>query len=85
MAFLIFAAIIVCVMIFKGVLVVPENHRAGVIRLGRYDRTLSPGLCLIIPFIEVVKTINLDEKVRGWKGMSERELNEKVREIVITS
>jgi len=48
----------------SGVRIVPQA-RAGVVeRLGRYSRTLEPGLTLIVPFIDRVKPlIDLREQV----------------------
>src|SRR5918997_6780494 len=47
-----------------GVRIVPQA-RAGIVeRLGRYQRTLNPGLALIVPFIDRVKPlIDLREQV----------------------
>ena len=64
----IIALIVLAVFIFivaaSGVRIVPQA-RAGVVeRLGRYARTLDPGLTLIIPFVDRVKPlIDLREQV----------------------
>ena len=42
------------VFVMRAVQIVPQQHAWVVERLGRYDRTLSPGLNLLIPFIERV-------------------------------
>jgi regulator of protease activity HflC (stomatin/prohibitin superfamily) len=61
---LIVLAVFVFVIAAKAVRIVPQA-RAGVVeRLGRYARTLDPGLTLIIPFIDRVKPlIDLREQV----------------------
>ncbi|MDA0185505.1 SPFH/Band 7/PHB domain protein [Solirubrobacter phytolaccae] len=62
------ALIVLIVFLFivaaSGVRIVPQA-RAGVVeRLGRYSRTLEPGLTLIVPFIDRVKPlIDLREQV----------------------
>jgi regulator of protease activity HflC (stomatin/prohibitin superfamily) len=62
------ALIVVAVFLFfvagMGVRIVPQA-RAGVVeRLGRYTRTLDPGLTLIVPFVDRVKPlIDLREQV----------------------
>ncbi len=60
------AVVIVLVLIMLGrtVRIVPQA-RAGVVeRLGRYSRTLNPGLAIIIPFIDRLRTlIDLRETV----------------------
>src|ERR1700712_4129847 len=67
MAGLIVALVLVAFIIFvasRTVRVVPQA-RAGVVeRLGRYSRTLTPGLTIVIPFIDRVKPlIDLREQV----------------------
>jgi regulator of protease activity HflC (stomatin/prohibitin superfamily) len=61
---LIVLALFVFVVAATGVRIVPQA-RAGVVeRLGRYSRTLEPGLTLIVPFIDRVKPlIDLREQV----------------------
>lgn len=57
----------VLVMLAKTVRVIPQA-RAGVVeRLGRYSRTLVPGLALVIPFIDRVRPlIDLREQVMSF-------------------
>jgi len=61
---LVVLAIFLFIVAAAGVRIVPQA-RAGVVeRLGRYARTLDPGLTLIIPFIDRVKPlIDLREQV----------------------
>ena len=47
-------ALIVAVFIFQTFKVVPQQNAWVVERLGRYDRTLAPGLQFVVPFIERV-------------------------------
>jgi regulator of protease activity HflC (stomatin/prohibitin superfamily) len=61
---LIVLALFVFIIAAMGVRIVPQA-RAGVVeRLGRYSRTLEPGLTLIMPFVDRVKPlIDLREQV----------------------
>src|SRR6186713_150665 len=61
---LIVLVIFVFIIAASGVRIVPQA-RAGIVeRLGRYDRTLNPGLTLIVPFIDrVLPLIDLREQV----------------------
>ncbi len=61
---LIVLAVFLFIVAASGVRIVPQA-RAGIVeRLGRYARTLDPGLTLIIPFIDRVKPlIDLREQV----------------------
>src|SRR5438445_4887782 len=57
-------AVLVLVTLARTIRIVPQA-RAGVIeRLGRYQRTLSPGLALVVPFVDRLKPlIDLREQV----------------------
>ena len=47
-------AIVVVIFVTRTFKIVPQQHAWVVERLGRYDRTLTPGLKFVIPFIERV-------------------------------
>src|SRR6266566_1581451 len=57
-------AVIVLVTLARTIRIVPQA-RAGVVeRLGRYSRTLTPGLALVVPFVDRVRPlIDLREQV----------------------
>src|ERR1700745_867135 len=60
----IIVAIIVLVTLARTIRIVPQARAAVVERLGRYSRTLSPGLALVVPFIDRVRPlIDLREQV----------------------
>ncbi|MEJ7657246.1 MAG: SPFH domain-containing protein, partial [Thermoleophilaceae bacterium] len=61
---LIALAVLVLVVLSRTIRIVPQA-RAGVIeRLGRYQRTLDPGLALIVPFVDRLRPlIDLREQV----------------------
>jgi regulator of protease activity HflC (stomatin/prohibitin superfamily) len=61
---IIIVAVVVLVTLARTIRIVPQA-RAGVVeRLGRYSRTLSPGLALVVPFIDRVRPlIDLREQV----------------------
>jgi len=49
--------VMVVVLLFKTVKIVPQAYAGIVERLGRYQRTLRPGLTLIIPFVDRVRPL----------------------------
>src|SRR3712207_5353190 len=57
-------ALVVLIVLVRAVRIVPQA-RAGVVeRLGRYHRTLDPGLALVVPFVDRVRPmIDLREQV----------------------
>ncbi|TYR30183.1 SPFH/Band 7/PHB domain protein [Mesorhizobium microcysteis] len=56
--------VLVLFLIFAGIKTVPQGHNYTVERFGRYTRTLTPGLNLIVPFIDRVGArMNMMEQV----------------------
>lgn len=63
------AVILVLIFVGKTVRIVPQARARNVERLGRYRKTLEPGINFIIPFIDRVKPlIDLREQVVSFKG-----------------
>ncbi|MGY1845624.1 SPFH domain-containing protein [Modestobacter sp. SYSU DS0875] len=61
---LIVIAVLVVFVLARSVTIVPQAQAKVVERLGRYSRTLSPGLALLVPFVDRVRaTIDLREQV----------------------
>lgn len=57
-------AVIVLAVLARTVRIIPQARAAVVERLGRYSRTLSPGLALVVPFIDRIRPmIDLREQV----------------------
>jgi regulator of protease activity HflC (stomatin/prohibitin superfamily) len=48
-------AILVVITLYKGINIVPQGEEWVVERLGKFSRTLKPGLNLIVPYIEAVR------------------------------
>src|SRR5690606_15990235 len=62
-AFIAIGALAIFVL-FAGVKTVPQGYNFTVERFGRYTRTLTPGLNLIVPFIDGVgRKLNMMEQV----------------------
>jgi regulator of protease activity HflC (stomatin/prohibitin superfamily) len=56
--------VLVLLLIFAGIKTVPQGYNYTVERFGRYTRTLSPGLNIIVPFIDRVGArMNMMEQV----------------------
>lgn len=57
-------AVFILFVILRSVRIVPQARKAIVERLGKYHRTLEPGLTLVVPFIDTVKPlIDMREQV----------------------
>ncbi|MBA8881179.1 SPFH domain-containing protein [Phyllobacterium myrsinacearum] len=56
--------VLVLVVLFAGVKTVPQGYNYTIERFGRYTRTLSPGLSLIVPFFDRIGAkLNMMEQV----------------------
>lgn len=63
-AVLVLVAIFVITALFRAVRIVPQASALIIERLGRYSRTLDPGLHLLIPFVDRVRAaVDLREQV----------------------
>lgn len=61
---LVFFIFVAFMLFFGAFIIVKQGYCALVTRLGSYSQTLSPGLHIIIPFIDVVdRTVDLREQV----------------------
>jgi regulator of protease activity HflC (stomatin/prohibitin superfamily) len=59
----------VAIAVMRSVWIVPQARARNIERLGRYRKTLQPGLNFIIPFVDKVKPlIDLREQVVAFKG-----------------
>jgi regulator of protease activity HflC (stomatin/prohibitin superfamily) len=56
--------LVVLVMLARTIKVIPQAQAGVVERLGRYSRTLTPGLTLVVPFIDRIRAVlDLREQV----------------------
>ena len=61
---LLVVALFVIIVLAKSVTIVPQAQAKVIERLGRYSRTLPPGLSVLVPFVDRVRaTIDLREQV----------------------
>ena len=51
---LIVVALLLIVVLAKSLTIVPQAQAKVVERLGRYSRTLTPGLSILVPFVDRV-------------------------------
>ena len=62
-ALLVLVALVILVL-FKGIKTVPQGYNYTVERFGRYTKTLTPGLNIIVPFIDAIGArMNMMEQV----------------------
>src|SRR5215207_8033590 len=62
------AALLAALVVLRSVRIVPQARARNVERLGRYQKTLEPGLHFIIPFVDRVRPqIDLREQVVSFQ------------------
>ncbi len=73
---------LVIALISMGLVLVPQRRTMVIERLGRYHRTLEPGLNLIIPFVDNARAINILRFINNEPFITtERKID--MREIVL--
>src|SRR6266536_1054597 len=61
---IIIVAVIVIITLARTIRIVPQAQAGVVERFGRYSRTLTPGLTLVVPFVDRIRAlIDLREQV----------------------
>ena len=59
--------IVLVVILILGIKIVPQQHAYVIERLGKYKKTITAGLNIIIPVIDVVRVnVNLKEQVADF-------------------
>ena len=76
--------VFIIIVFSKSITIIAENRRGAVFRFGRFFQVLGPGLRIMLPYIDSVKSVNLNEKIPGWQGLSESEIQEKVKNIAMS-
>ncbi|WP_131735632.1 SPFH domain-containing protein [Actinomadura roseirufa] len=62
-------AVVLATAVLRAVWIVPQARARNVERLGRYHRTLEPGISFVVPFVDRVKSlIDLREQVVSFKA-----------------
>ena len=56
-------AIVVVLVAFRSIRIVQPYQKGVIERLGRYQRTVQPGLNLIIPFVDSIQKVDMREQV----------------------
>lgn len=54
---LVVLGVFVIVVIFRSIRIIPQAYAGVVERLGRYQRTLSPGLNILVPFVDRLRPL----------------------------
>ncbi len=67
----------------KSFVVVREDERLVILRLGKLTGVRGPGLNIILPFLDRAIRVKV-ERIAGWKRLAESELQKKAVEIALS-
>ena len=69
--FVLIIVVLAVVVVFKGVKTVPQGYEFTVERFGRFTKSITPGLNLIVPFIDrITHKVNMMEQVLDIESQS---------------
>jgi hypothetical protein len=74
--------IFVVIVIASAIVVIGDDQRGAVVRLGKFLTALGPGFHIRLPFVDRVTKVDLDASIPGWQGLSDRELEAAVESFV---
>ena len=74
--------LVLIILFIWGARVLRENERAVIYRLGFSVHTRGPGIIYVIPLMERMIRVNLDKQLPGWRGMLNKDLNQRVQKLV---
>ena len=76
---------LVLYILLSWIKILKEHERIALFRLGTFIRVAGPGLVWVISPIDKGIRINLNEIIPGWQGYSPFELEEKIKEYVLSN
>ena len=69
--FVLIVVVLAVIVIFKGVKTVPQGYEFTIERFGRFTQSITPGLNLIVPFIDrITHKVNMMEQVLDIESQS---------------
>jgi len=71
--------------LLNSIKILKEHERIAIFRFGTFIKVAGPGLVWVISPIDKGIRINLNEIIPGWQGYSPFELEEKVKEYVLSN
>lgn len=78
-----FGCLVVVIIAAKSVVLTKPHERVVVFRLGKFLAVHPAGMVLIIPFLDKVVKIRVNQ-IEGWERLSEEQLLERIAAIYIT-
>ena len=71
-------ALLAMVFVARSAHTVAPEQRGVVLRFGRHQAYAEPGLHFIVPFIDRMHRVQLEDEVPGWRALDEAQLRDAV-------
>ena len=79
-----FFLFILVIILLKSLKILREDERIAIFRLGRFLKVAGPGVVFIIPSVDKGVKVNLTQNIPSWQALSNAELEERVKAIVLS-
>ena len=63
-------AVMILITVMQSIEVINENQRGVILRLGRFDRVVAPGIHVLTPYIERLAKLYLNMQIPGWQELN---------------
>ena len=77
--------VFVLYILLSWIKILKEYERIAIFRLGTFIRVAGPGIVWVLSPMDKGIRINLNEIIPGWQGYSPFELEEKIKEYVLSN
>jgi regulator of protease activity HflC (stomatin/prohibitin superfamily) len=66
------------VVLSVSIKVVRDDQRIVILRFGKPLGVRGPGIVMILPFVDRITRVTLNESIPGWETLTEQQLEEKL-------
>ncbi|MGA3286208.1 MAG: SPFH domain-containing protein [Bacteroidota bacterium] len=73
----------ITIVLSKSIKIVREDQRVVIFRLGKYFGVGGPGIVFILPFVDKIQKVDLNESLPGWQTLPKELLEERLKSLVI--
>ena len=73
------------ILLANTMLQVQENQRVVVLRFGKFEKILNPGLNFIVPYTDVSVVVDLTKHLPEWQSMKLEEINDAIKMLVLNN
>lgn len=64
---------LVVLVLAKTTYLVKENQRLVILRFGKFEKVIGPGISLVMPFTNLAVLVELNKHLPEWQSITEKE------------